>query len=265
MRASSSCADTSEERTQLGHILDRCQTLRTVNELVSDFAGMAREGRGQHLNPWVAAAPANGISRLHRFATGLLADYYVVRAGLALTWRSGAVEGNVIGIETIKTQLCGLANFDLFRRRVWVVLRKQRLNSKDVAGAGSLSCGSPARAKECDAYDRREQPDPAADETRDGVALVGGKKLTLSGESLEHNGAQSAAEGVSDGADDLVETRCTTSLMGGDGVHDHARHHGEKPPSSDARDTHDDDDLPDAGPHADEHDRCEQDGDRAQQ
>jgi hypothetical protein len=38
------------------HILQRCPTLRTLNELVSDFAGMARQRHGQHLNTWAATA-----------------------------------------------------------------------------------------------------------------------------------------------------------------------------------------------------------------
>ena len=51
-------------------------------------------------------------------ATGLLADYDAVRAGLTLPWSSGAVEGNVTRIKAIKRQMYGRANFDLLRRRV---------------------------------------------------------------------------------------------------------------------------------------------------
>jgi len=91
--------------------------LRTVNDLVSDFAGMTRERQGHHLNTWIAAAQASGIPPLRRFATGLLADYDAVRAGLTLPWSSGAVEGNVT-FRAIKRQMYGRANFDLLRRRV---------------------------------------------------------------------------------------------------------------------------------------------------
>jgi len=92
--------------------------LRTVNDLVSDFAGMTRERQGHHLNTWISAAQASGIPPLRRFATGLLADYDAVRAGLTLPWSSGAVEGNVTRIKAIKRQMYGRANFDLLRRRV---------------------------------------------------------------------------------------------------------------------------------------------------
>jgi transposase len=109
---------TEEERDQLQDVLERCDTLRALNELVSDFAGMTRERHGHHLNTWIAAAQASGIPQLRRFATSLLADYDAVRAGLTLPWSSGAVEGNVTRIKAIKRQMYGRANFDLLRRRV---------------------------------------------------------------------------------------------------------------------------------------------------
>lgn len=79
---------------------------------------MARERQGDHLDAWIAAAQASGIPPLRSFATGLLADYDAVRAGLTLLWSSGAVEGNVTRIKAIKRQMYGRANFDLLRRRV---------------------------------------------------------------------------------------------------------------------------------------------------
>lgn len=109
---------TEDEHAQLRDVLERCEILRTVNELVSDFAGMARERHGYHLDSWIAAAQASEIPQLRRFAAGLLADYDAVRAGLTLPWSSGAVEGNVTRIKAIKRQMYGRANFDLLRRRV---------------------------------------------------------------------------------------------------------------------------------------------------
>jgi len=109
---------TEDEHTQLHEVVRRCDTLRALNELVSDFAGMTRERHGHHLNTWIAAAQASDIPQLRRFATSLLADYDAVRAGLTLPWSSGAVEGNVTRIKAIKRQMYGRANFDLLRRRV---------------------------------------------------------------------------------------------------------------------------------------------------
>jgi transposase len=109
---------TADEREQLREVLGRCEILRAVTELVSDFVGMARGRQGQHLNAWIAAAQASDIAPLRGFATGLLADYDAVLAGLSLPWSSGAVEGNVTRIKAIKRQMYGRANFDLLRRRV---------------------------------------------------------------------------------------------------------------------------------------------------
>jgi transposase len=84
-----------DENAQLQRILDRCDTLAQIDKLVSDFAGMARERHGHHLDTWIAAAADSGITQLQGFADGLLKDYDAVRNGLTLEWSSGAVEGNV--------------------------------------------------------------------------------------------------------------------------------------------------------------------------
>lgn len=109
---------TEQEQADLTKILDRCPTLKTVDRLVGDFAGMLRERRGQHLDAWIADAQASDIPHLQGFAAGLLKDYDAVRNGLTLDWSSGAVEGAVCRIKAIKRQMYGRANFDLLRRRV---------------------------------------------------------------------------------------------------------------------------------------------------
>jgi transposase len=112
-------ADRSEsEQADLARILDRCPQLRTVDQLVSDFGGMLRQRQGQHLDTWIATAQASDIAQLQGFAAGLLKDYDAVRNGLTLAWSSGAVEGTVNRIKTIKRQMYGRANLDLLRRRV---------------------------------------------------------------------------------------------------------------------------------------------------
>jgi transposase len=109
---------TEQEQADLARILDRCSTLRTVDQLVSDFAGMLRQRQGQHLDTWIARAQASDIAQLQGFAAGLLKDYDAVRNGLTLPWSSGAVEGAVCKLKSIKRQMFGRANFDLLRRRV---------------------------------------------------------------------------------------------------------------------------------------------------
>jgi transposase len=109
---------TDREQADLDRILQRCEELRTVDRLVSDFASMLRQLQGQHMDTWIAQARTSGVAQLAGFAAGLLKDYDAVRNGLTLPWSSGAVEGNVCRLKTIKRQMYGRANFDLLRRRV---------------------------------------------------------------------------------------------------------------------------------------------------
>jgi transposase len=92
--------------------------LRTVDQLVSDFGGMLRQRQGQHLDTWIAAAQASGVSQIQGFAAGLLKDYDAVRNGLTVAWSSGTVEGVVCKLKSIKRAMFGRANFDLLRRRL---------------------------------------------------------------------------------------------------------------------------------------------------
>jgi transposase len=116
MRPAAKVSD--EQKAELQQVLDRCDTLRQVDRLVSDFAGMAREREGRHLDTWIARARASGMSPIVGFAEGLIKDYDAVRNGLSLEWSSGTVEGHVNRIKTIKRTMYGRANFDLLRQRV---------------------------------------------------------------------------------------------------------------------------------------------------
>ncbi|MGC4854408.1 ISL3 family transposase [Micromonospora sp. DT4] len=109
---------TAREHADLARILERCDSLRTVDRLVSDFAGMLRQRQGQHLDTWITQARSSTVAQLAGFASGLLKDYDAVRNGLTLPYSSGAVEGNVGRLKTIKRQMYGRANFDLLRLRV---------------------------------------------------------------------------------------------------------------------------------------------------
>lgn len=107
-----------EEQANLARILERCQALRTVEQLVSDFGGMLRQRHGHHLDTWISKAQTSDISQIQGFAAGLVKDYDAVRNGLTLSWSSGAVEGNVTRLKAIKRSMYGRANFDLLKRRV---------------------------------------------------------------------------------------------------------------------------------------------------
>ncbi|MDM4721960.1 transposase [Micromonospora sp. WMMA1363] len=109
---------TEREQADLARILQRCDSLRTVDRLVSDFAGMLRQRQGQHLDTWITQANQSGVAQLAGFAAGLVKDDDAARNGLTLPYSSGAVEGNACRLKALKRQMYGRANFDLLRLRV---------------------------------------------------------------------------------------------------------------------------------------------------
>jgi transposase len=58
------------------------------------------------------------LPQLRSFAAGLKRDLAAVVNGLTTPYGSGAVEGTVNRIKTLKRQMYGRANFDLLRKRV---------------------------------------------------------------------------------------------------------------------------------------------------
>ncbi len=97
----------------------RCPDLDTVTDLARGFAALVRhQGTGQHLDTWIDRARHAGYPELRGFAAGLASDRDAVVAGLTQPWSSGAVEGHVNRIKTIKRQMYGRANLDLLRKRV---------------------------------------------------------------------------------------------------------------------------------------------------
>ncbi|MFE3731934.1 ISL3 family transposase [Nocardia sp. NPDC059154] len=109
---------TTDEITDLQRILDRCATLRELERLVTGFADMLRHRHGHLLDAWIAEAAASDLAPLRSFAAGLVKDYDAVRNGLTLPQSSGAVEGTVTRIKSLKRSMFGRANFDLLRQRV---------------------------------------------------------------------------------------------------------------------------------------------------
>lgn len=75
---------TEREHADLARILQRCDSLRIVDRLVSEFVGMLRQRQGRQLDTWIAQAKASGVAQLAGFAARLLKDYDAVRNGLTL-------------------------------------------------------------------------------------------------------------------------------------------------------------------------------------
>jgi len=73
---------------------------------------------GGQLAGWISDVEATDAPTLRSFAHGLRNDLDAVTNGLTLGYSSGAVEGTVNRIKTIKRQMYGRAKFDLLRTRI---------------------------------------------------------------------------------------------------------------------------------------------------
>ncbi len=109
-----------DDRLGLKDARARCADLDTLTTLAHGFNQLVRERRGRHLEDWIKQATASAFPEIRGFATGLLADFDAVTAGLTLPWSSGPVEGNINRIKMIKRQMYGRAKLDLLRKRVLV-------------------------------------------------------------------------------------------------------------------------------------------------
>jgi transposase len=107
-----------DERLQLKEILDRSDVLSTTQRHVREFAEMLTDRHGEQLDDWMDDIQSTGAPALRSFAHGLRNDFDAVTAGLTLDYSSGAVEGTVNRIKTIKRQMYGRAKFDLLRKRI---------------------------------------------------------------------------------------------------------------------------------------------------
>ena len=107
-----------EDTTALKDACVRCPDLAAITELAHGFTNLVRNRQGAHLEEWITTACAGPIPEICGFAAGLRKDFDAIKAGLTLTWSSGAVEGTINRIKMIKRQMYGRANLDLLRKRV---------------------------------------------------------------------------------------------------------------------------------------------------
>ena len=107
------------EQATLADIRDACPHLDRLGDHVTAFAKMMVHRTGADtLDTWLAAIEADDIPELHTFARGIRQDYTAVRNGLTLPHNSGACEGTVNKLKTIKRQMYGRASFSLLRKRI---------------------------------------------------------------------------------------------------------------------------------------------------
>lgn len=108
----------ADETEQLAELLPRCGHLERLSAHVRSFAAIMTGLRGTEITAWITAAEGEDLPHLASFATGLRRDLDAVTNGLSLPYSSGAVEGNVNRIKTLKRGMYGRARFDLLRARV---------------------------------------------------------------------------------------------------------------------------------------------------
>jgi transposase len=110
---------TDTEQATLADIRGACPHLDRLSGHITAFAKMMVHRTGADtLDTWLAAIEADDIPELHTFARGIRQDYTAVRNGLSLPHNSGACEGNVNKLKTIKRQMYGRASFSLLRKRI---------------------------------------------------------------------------------------------------------------------------------------------------
>jgi transposase len=111
---------TDDDRVGLKDARARCPDLDALTDLAHGFNQLVRHRAGHRLEEWISQATDGPFPEIRGFATGLLADFDAVRAGLTLSWSSGPVEGNINRVKMIKRQMYGRAKLDLLRKRVLV-------------------------------------------------------------------------------------------------------------------------------------------------
>ncbi|MFQ6198760.1 transposase, partial [Streptomyces sp. NPDC000405] len=82
------------------------------------FPDLVRHRRGFLLLEWIRQAEQDAPKPMQGFAGFLRQDLDAVTAGLTLPWSSGAVEGNVNRVKTLKRAMYGRASFSLLRTRI---------------------------------------------------------------------------------------------------------------------------------------------------
>jgi transposase len=86
--------------------------------LTEGFATLIRTRDPAVFDPWLEQAAASTLKPFRSFAASLRRDYDAVRAGIALPWSTGPVEGSINRLKLIKRTMFGRAGFALLQRRV---------------------------------------------------------------------------------------------------------------------------------------------------
>jgi transposase len=108
---------TEAEAQQLTQIHAQSAAVAEAIDLAQDFTQLVRQRQPAQLDPWLKRATTSMLEAMRRFATGLSEDYAAVKAGVALPWSTGPVEGHINRLKMLKRQMFGRAHLDLLSRR----------------------------------------------------------------------------------------------------------------------------------------------------
>jgi hypothetical protein len=105
-------------RARLDAVAGRCPPLPPPSTSPRASPGCYGNAAVTNWAPGSSTPKPPQVPELRAFALGLRRDWDAVTAGLTLPWSSGAVEGHVNRIKTLKRQMYGRANLDPLRHRV---------------------------------------------------------------------------------------------------------------------------------------------------
>ncbi|WP_235990261.1 transposase [Streptomyces ureilyticus] len=108
----------ASDSAQLETARNACPEIAAACDLAREFTAMLRHRQGHLLRDWIQKAELSGPEAIGIFADCVRQDLPAVTAGLTLSYSSGAVEGHVNRIKTIKRQMYGRASFTLLRARI---------------------------------------------------------------------------------------------------------------------------------------------------
>ncbi|MGW9058165.1 ISL3 family transposase [Streptomyces sp. NPDC055733] len=119
MRPRETLTESQDER--LLQVRLACPDITRACDLARAFADLVRHRRGYLLLEWIRQAEQDAPKPMKGFVGFLRQDLDAVTAGLmTLPWSSGAVEGNVNRVKTLKRAMYGRASFALLRTRILI-------------------------------------------------------------------------------------------------------------------------------------------------
>jgi transposase len=108
---------TKDDTQQLDQLRAQHADVAEAIDLAQDFVHLVRQRQPQQLEPWLARAAKSVVGAWQRFAKGLRDDYDAIKAGVALPWSNGPVEGQITRLKLLKRQMFGRASVPLLERR----------------------------------------------------------------------------------------------------------------------------------------------------